>query len=140
MFFRDLVVESAGKIDRNIDPDFMTGIHLSTKQIEIEMRVYFPDFGRMIAPSVMTAGKTGDGIDCRLQQGFLPFLPVEGFADIRDLRRCMKIQMDLTKFRVGSFFVRKFCFRVDVLYFRIPFSNGCSASAVTPDTLPHTAP
>ena len=97
---RNPVVESGGHIDRHLDVDLLRRIHLLAQQVELQMRMHRPDFGRMVTPAVMTGGKAGDRIDVRFLQPLLPLFAVEFLSDAGDIRRSVKVKMNLTESQV----------------------------------------
>ena len=97
MVFRHIVVDPGGQIDGNIDVDLLAGVHLGAEEVEFEIRVHHPDFGRMIAHPMVTEGEASDGIDMRGFKPFLPLLFVEPFSDSRNIGRRVKIQMNLSE-------------------------------------------
>ena len=66
-------------------------------KIEFQIGVHHSDLRRMIAQSVVAGGKAGNGIDMRFPESILPLFPIKFHSDFRDVRRGVKIKMNLAK-------------------------------------------
>ena len=78
-------------------PTAMQRVDLGAGQIEVEMRMHLADLGRMIGDAVVAFGKDRDGVDMRVRKGVGERLGVKARADVRNQRRGVKIEMNLTK-------------------------------------------
>jgi hypothetical protein len=115
MLFSGQIIYSGSQIDRHIYIYLLASPDLFTEKVEIQMRVHFADFGRMIAPAVMTSGKTCYRIYICIEKRLLKFLFIEPASYFRDMFGCMEIKMYLSKSHISG---QAHCFLV-VLYTRI---------------------
>ena len=97
VFLSRHIVHSGGEVNGSGHADLLAGVELGAQQIEIQMGVNFADLGRMVTPAMMAFGEERDRIHPRFLQGVLPAGLVEFGPDGRDVRRGVKIEVDLAE-------------------------------------------
>jgi hypothetical protein len=122
------VVDACRDIDGHPDVDLVAGIHLCPEQIEVQSGVHFAHLCGVITVSVMTAGKTGDGVHMGGLQSLLPQFFVKTFPDPGNERGGMKVKVDLTEIQFisvhNAFSFLKDVFSQILYHFKGNFSSG----------------
>ena len=85
----------------------MQGLDLLSHQVKFQMWMHRPDLGGIVGEAVMAFGENRDRVHVRLFHRRGEFGRVEIFADVSNVRRCMKIQMYLAKGKVELFFLHR---------------------------------
>ena len=91
------LIDAGGEVDRHVDADLVAGVDLFAQQVEFEMGMHPPHFGRVVAPAVMAAREAGDRIDRGVAESLLPLPAVERFSDSFNEGGGVEIEMNLTK-------------------------------------------
>ena len=100
MFIQNHAVQTGGNVDWHVDVDLFARVKLRAEQIEAKLRMKAPFFRKVIMPAMMALCEQRDGIHVAGLQRVLPFIFVKGQSDSRNRRRCMEIQMNLSKTQV----------------------------------------
>src|SRR5262249_40764372 len=79
----------------------MQRFDLLAHQVKLQVRVDGADFGRIVRVAVMTLGENGHRIDMAHFYRFGKLFGVKIGADVRTIRRGMKIEMQLSEAKVS---------------------------------------
>ncbi len=91
------IIDPGGEINRGVDARFLGGVILPAKEIEAQMRMGFADGCRMIAPAMMALREERNRVNGCSLQCLLPAFLVELLTDAGNVRRSVKIEVDLAE-------------------------------------------
>src|SRR6185437_12788337 len=84
-----------GVIDGGPDANFVVGVDLLAKQIELEIRMSLANARGIVRPAMMAFGKDSNGIDIPDLESFLKVSFIEVGAHAVDMLARVEIEMDL---------------------------------------------
>jgi hypothetical protein len=95
--FRGEFIPADSYVNGHLYADCMASVNLLLKKIPVKMRVPAGEIRVIVNHSMMTPGKTGNGVHAGVLQGLSKFLGIKLLPYAFNLLRGVKIQMYLTK-------------------------------------------